>query len=153
VRTICREAVESAGDDGGEGRDDEQEGQVRENDEQLLGTRPDVVRNDGADRLPPVPNRRKKGPEIMHGPEEYTPEEYPQQNRKPAENSGLNGAVNRACARDGRKVVPQKDGGFCRNIVLSVVNFVGRGFPLWVYPPLLCQPGPVCNVAYDQHNN
>ena len=61
----------------------------------------------------------------MDAAKENTADQDPEQDRDPAEDSGLYGAVDRACARDRRKVMAQQDRRLGGNVVHSVLQFVG----------------------------
>ena len=86
----------------------------------------------------------------MHAAEEDTADEYPQCNRYPAENCGLNRSVYRACAGDGGEVVSHKDRRFCGDIVHAVFHSVCRGLLTGIDSPFLCQPSAVEDVTNDE---
>ena len=79
------EAVEGAGHDRGESGDNQDQGQIREDDEQLLCTLTDIGGNHLADRLAFVADRGKERTEIVHRTEEDASDQDPQHNRDPAE--------------------------------------------------------------------
>ena len=89
----------------------------------------------------------------MHTTEEDTADEHPQQHRNPAENSGLNRAVDRACARDGGEVVTHQNRGLCRAVVHAVFQLVSRSRAGRVDAPLFGQPSAVENVAQGENDN
>ena len=95
----------------------------------------------------------EQGAEVMHGTEEDTTEDAPQENRHPAEDCSLDRSVNRACAGDGGEMVTHQDSRVGRNEVLAVVAGVGRGFTVGIYAPLLCQPAAVEHVAESKQYN
>ena len=144
--------LERTGNDGGEARDDEDEHQQREDDEELVGLGADVVLYDLADGAAAVTDGREQSAEVVHGAEEDTADDDPEENGQPAEHSRLDGAVDGAGAGDGREVVAHQDGGVGRDKVL-VVEFGVRGSrTVGVHAPLLGKPGAVEYVAQAQKN-
>ena len=87
---------------------------------------------------------------VMHGTEEDTTDDNPQENGNPAENCGLDRSVNGACASDGREMVAHQNGGVCRNKVLSVVTGVCRGLVGGINTPLLGKEATIEDVATGQ---
>ena len=143
---------EGASDDGGEARNDEDEDQQREDDEELIGLGADVVLDDLADGAAAVTDGREERAEVVHGAEEDTADDDPQEHGQPAEHSRLDGAVYRTGAGDGREVVAHQDGGVSRDKVLVVEFGVRGGRTVGVHAPLLGQPGAVEYVAQAQKN-
>ena len=89
----------------------------------------------------------------MHTTEEDAADEHPQQHRNPAENSGLDRAVDRAGARDGGEVVAHQDRGLCGAVVHAVFQLVSRGRAGRVDAPLFGQPSAIENVAQGENDN
>ena len=145
--------LEGVGNDGCEGSHHQNQGQIRENDKQLLSLGADGIADDLADRLALVTNGSEQSTEVMHATEEDTADEHPQHHGHPAEHSGLDGAVDGACAGDGREVMAHQHGALGGTIVLAVFQFMSRGNTAVIDAPLLGKPAAIENVAYDQHNN
>ena len=73
-----------------------------------------------------VAHRHEQGAEILHGTDEDTADQNPQQHRHPAEQGRLNGAVDGAGARDGREVVTQQNGRFCCHVINAIFHLNSR---------------------------
>ena len=132
---------------------DQDQGQVREDEEQALGLLADAGLDNGADGLAVIADRGKQRAVVMHTTEEDAADENPQQHRDPTENSGLDRAVDRAGARDGGEVVAHKDRGLCGAVVHAVFQLVSRGRAGRVDAPLFGQPSAVENVAQGENDN
>ena len=145
--------LERVGNDGRERGHDQDQGQVREDEEQALCLLADTALNNGADGLAVVADRCKQCAEVMHTAEEDTADEDPQQHRDPAENSGLNRTVDRAGTRDGGEVVSHQDRGFCGAVVHTVFQLVSRGGTGRVDTPLFGQPSTVEHIAQGENDN
>ena len=145
--------LERVGNDGRERGHDQDQGQVREDEEQALGLLADAGLDNGADGLAVIADRGKQRAVVMHTTEEDAADEDPQQHRDPAENSGLDRAVDRAGARDGGEVVAHQDRGLCRAVVHAVFQLVSRGRAGRVDAPLFGQPSAVENVAQGENDN
>ena len=89
----------------------------------------------------------------MHGTEEDTTEDAPQENRHPAEDCSLDRSVNRACAGDGGEMVTHQDSRVGGDEVLAIIAGVGRSFAIGIYAPLLGQPAAVEHVAESKQND
>ena len=140
VRAVGREAVEGAGHDGGKGRDDEQQRKVGEHDEQALGAHADVLGDDFAYGFALVADGGEEGAVVMHGAEEDAADNDPQKAGQPAEEGGLDGAVDGACARDGRKMMAEEYGRLGGHVVHAVLHGDGRRRPAVIHAPLFGKP-------------
>ena len=109
--------LEGVGNDRCKGSHHQDQGQIRENDEQFLSLGADGVANDLADRLALVANGSEQGTEVMHAAEEDAADEHPQHHGHPAEHSGLNGAVDGAGTGDGREVMSHQHGGLGLSLI------------------------------------
>ena len=147
------EAVEGAGHDGGEGGHHQHQGQVREDQEELLGPLADVDGHHLAQGLALVADGGEQGAVVMDGAEEDAADEHPQHHGHPAEDGRLNGAVNGAGAGDGGKVVSHQDRGFGRDVVHAILQLMSWSDLGVVHPPLLGKPAAVENVSHDQDGN
>ena len=145
--------LERIGNDGRERGHDQDQGQVREDEEQALGLLADAGLDNGADGLAVIADRGKQRAVVMHTTEEDAADEHPQQHRNPAENSGLDRAVDRAGARDGGEVVTHQNRGLCRAVVHAVFQLVSRRRAGRVDAPLFGQPSAVENVAQGENDN
>ena len=145
--------LEGVGHDGGKGSHHQDQGQVCEDDEQLLGPGADGVADDLADGFALMANGGEQGAEIMDAAEEDAADQDPQHNGNPAEHSGLDGAVDGACAGDRGKVMAHQNGSLGGTVVLTVLQLMGRGDAGVIHAPLLGQPAAVENISYDQHGN
>ena len=143
--------LEGVGHDGGEGRHHQDQRQVREGDEQLLGLCADSVADDLTDGLTLVADGGEQCAVVMHAAEEDTADEHPQHHGHPAEHRGLDRAVDRACACDRGEMVAHQHGGFGGAVVLAVLQLMSGGDAGVIHTPLLGQPAAVENIAYDQH--
>ena len=151
--TVHIGGLERIGNDGRERGHDQDQGQVREDEEQALGLLADAGLNNGADGLTVIANGCKQCAVVMHTAEEDAADEDPQQHRDPAEHSGLDRAVDRAGARDGGEVMSHQDRGLCGAVVHAVFQLVSRGRAGRVDAPLLGQPSAVENVAQGENDN
>ena len=145
--------LERIGNDGRERGHDQDQGQVREDEEQALGLLADAGLDNGADGLAVIADRGKQRAVVMHTAEEDAADEHPQQHRDPAENSGLNRTVDRAGTRDGGEVVSHQDRGFCGAVVHTVFQLVSRGGTGRVDTPLFGQPSAVEHIAQGENDN
>ena len=151
--TIHIGGLERVGNDGRERGHDQDQGQVREDEEQALGLLADAGLDNGADGLAVIADRGKQRAVVMHTTEEDAADENPQQHRNPAENSGLDRAVDRAGTRDGGEVVTHQNRGLCRAVVHAVFQLVSRRRAGRVDAPLFGQPSAVENVAQGENDN
>lgn len=101
MRPAGVKAVERTRHDGGEGRHDQQQRQIGEDQEQTLRPNPDVLGNNFTDGSALVPDGGDERAVVMHGAEKDAADENPQQTGQPAEKGRLNGAVDRSRASDG----------------------------------------------------
>ena len=145
--------LEGVGNDGCESGHHQDQGQIGEDDKQLLGLGADGIADDFADGLALMPDGCEQGAEIVDAAEEDTTDEHPQHHGHPAEHSGLDGAVDGACAGDGREVMAHQHGGLSGTIILAVFQFMSRGNTAVIDAPLLGKPAAIENVTYDQHND
>ena len=129
------------------------QGQIRERQEQLLCTAADALCDDLTDRLSFIADRCKQRTEIVNCSKEDTTDQYPEHNRHPTKYSRLNRPVDRTCACDGGKMVTHQHRGLCRYIVISVFQFMCRCGSFRVNSPLLCQPSAVEDVAKHKNHN
>ncbi len=142
-----------SGNDRREGGDNQNQNGQREDDEEALGLDAHGVLHDLADGTAVVTDGGEQGAEVVHGTEEDTTEDAPQENGDPAENGSLDRSVNGACASDGGEMVTHQDSRVGGDKVLAVIAGVGRGLAIGVYSPLLCQPAAVENVAESKHHD
>ena len=142
-----------AGNNGGEGCNNENQNEQCEDREEDLCTLAHAVLDDFADRAAVVADGSEQSTKVMHCAEEDAAEDAPEEYRNPAENSCLDRSVDRACACDGREMVAHQNGRVGRNEVLSVVAGVCRGLFVGVNTPLLCKPGAIENIAADQQSD
>ena len=135
----------------GEDRDDEEERKYRKYKEEFLRLVAYPVVDDLADRLSVVAHRGHDRAEVMRAAEEYGAEDAPYDSREPAEHRGRRYRPDDgASARDGRKVVPEHDGGVRRTVVHAVVETL-RGRDVMVVEVVdLRHKAPVENVAEYQ---
>ena len=143
-------SLEGVGHDGGEGRHHQDQGQIGEDDEQLLSLGADSVADDLADGLTLMADGGEQRTEVMDAAEEDTADQDPQHHRDPAKHSGLDGAVDGAGAGDGGKVMAHQYGSLGRAVILTVLHGMSRRRTGVVHAPLLGQPTAVENIAYDQ---
>ena len=143
--------LEGVGHDGGEGRHHQDQGQVSEHDEQLLGLGADGVADDLTDGLALVADGGKQGAEVMYAAEEDAADQDPQHHGHPAEHSGLNGAVDGTGTGDGGEVMAHQHGSLGGAVVLAVFHGMSRSRTGVIHTPLLGQPTAVENIAYDQN--
>lgn len=101
---VCQVYGEGVGNDGRERGNNQDQGQVSKDAEQLLRSIVDVFGDNRCDGLALVAQRREQGAEVMHSAEEDAANQYPQQNGNPAKYGSLNGAVDGACASNRGKV-------------------------------------------------
>ena len=152
-RAVSIEANKGAGHDGGEGGHHQDQGQIREDQEQLLGAVADVHSDNLTDGLALVADRSEQSAVVMDSAEEDTADQDPQHHGHPAKDSGLDGTVDGAGAGDGGKVVTHQNRSLGGDVVHTVLQFVGRGDLGVVNTPLLGKPSAVEHVAYDQNDN
>ena len=144
---------ESADHDGAESGNHQQQGQIGEHQEQLLAPAADVDLDDVADGLALMTDGGEQSGEVVGGADEDAADQDPQQNGDPAEDSGLNGAVDGAGACDGGEVVAQQDGRLSGDVVIAVGHGVSGGLSGRIDAPLLSQPSAVEQIAADQHDD
>ena len=144
-------SLEGVGHDGGESGNHQDQGQVSEHDEQLLGLGADGVTDDLTDGLALVADGSEQGAEVMDAAEEDTADQDPQHDGDPAEDSGLDGAVDGAGAGDRGKVMAHQHGSLGGTIVLTIFQLMSRSRTGVIHTPLLGQPAAVENVTYDQN--
>lgn len=141
---------ERVGNDGGKCGNDQQQRQIREDAEQLLRRVVDVLGNNNGQRLALMAQRREQAAEVVHSAEEDAADEHPQKHGHPAEHGRLDGAVDGACAGDGREMVAQHHVGRRGHVVYAVFQLMGRSRALRVNSPLLGKPATVAHIADDQ---
>ena len=93
------EGIEGACNHIGKSCDDKKRKQPAKQQEQLAAEAADVFFNDQADGLAFVLHAGIQRAEVRDGAEENAAQQQPQQHRQPAESGSLNGAGDRACAR------------------------------------------------------
>lgn len=104
------DSAEGGSHDGCKGRHHQDQSQIRENNEKLLGPFGHIGGNDFANGLPVVPDRGKEGAEVMDAAEENAAHQHPQGHRQPAEHGCPNGTCNRTCAGNGGEWCPMSTG-------------------------------------------
>ena len=147
------EAVEGAGHDVHEGGHHQDGEEPAEEQEELLTRLADVGLNDIADGAPLVLHRGVHGGEVLDGAEEDAAQQDPQQHRHPAEDRGLDGAVDGGGAGDGGELVAEDHVGVRRNIVHAVLQLVGRRLGLGVDAPGPGQIAAVDEIGRQQYDN
>ena len=148
--------AEGAGHDGRESGHDQNQGQIRENDEQALGAQGHVGGDDLADGLAAVADRGEQRAEVMHAAEENTADQDPQRAGQPAEAKarGADGAGDGARAGDGGEVVAHQDGSLCGDIVHAVLHGMCGGLLFALTDtPLLAQPAAIEDIAAQQYSD
>ena len=141
---------ERVGNDGGKCGNDQQQRQIREDAEQLLRRAVDILGNNNGQRLALMAQRREQAAEVVHSAEEDAADEHPQKHGHPAEHGRLDGAVDGACAGDGREMVAQHHVGRRGHVVNAVFQLMGWSRALRVNSPLLGKPATVAHIADDQ---
>jgi len=134
---------EGAGHDGGEGSDDQDKNQQREDHEQLLSLGAHAVADNFRYGQAAVADGSEQRAEVVHGAEEDAADDNPEQDRQPAEHCSLDRSVNGACAGYGREMVSHQNRGMGGDIVLAVVVRMGRCFTVGVHAPLFGQPAAI----------
>ena len=130
------------------------QGQVREDDEQLLCALAHVRGNNLTDGLSFIADRSKQRAEVMDAAEENTANQNPEGYGQPSEHRCTDGSGNRACACDGGKMMAHQNRSFCRNVVYAVLHGMSRCLSFAVtYAPLLAQPSAVADITYNQDCN
>ena len=150
ARGIGHEAVEGARHDGGEGPHHQHQGQEGKDDEQALGPQTDAAGDDLADGAALVAQGGEQGAEVMHAAEEDAADDHPDETGQPAEDGGLDGAVDGPGPGDGRKMVAQHHRSFGGHVVHAVAELVGRRGTGRIDAPDLFQPGAVDEIAQPQ---
>ena len=118
---VCQVYGEGAGNDGRERGNNQDQGQVSKDAEELLCGIVDVLGDNRCDGLALVAQGCEQSAKVMYSAEEDAANQHPQQNGNPAKYSSLNGAV---------------DGASARSLFLILTK-----------SPLLCQPSAVQHVA------
>ena len=144
---VCQVNGEGVGNDRSEGGNNQDQGQVSKDAEQLLCGIVDVFGDNRCDGLALMAQGCEQSAEVVHSAEEDTANQYPQQNGNPAKYGSLNGAVDGASASNRGKVVAKQDVGLGGHVVYAVVHFLRGGRATGVNTPLLCQPSAVQHVA------
>ncbi len=96
--TIIIDRTKGIGYDGCKGSNDENQGEIGENDKELLGSLTHIGGNDFPDGLAVMTDRGKEGAEVMNAAEENAAYQYPESYREPAEHGSTDRSRNRACA-------------------------------------------------------
>ena len=97
--------------------------------------------------------RGKQGTKVVHGAEEDTADENPQEHRHPAEDGSLDGAVDGTGAGNGREVVAEHHVGLGGHVVGAVLKSMRRGDVAVVETPLLREPSAVGDIAHDEDDD
>lgn len=80
-------------------------------------------------------DRSEECAEIVNCAEEDAADEHPEHDWHPAEDRRLDRAVDGACACDRREVMAEHYIRSCRNVILAVLQFMGRCLSLRVNAP------------------
>ena len=151
--TLGIEAFERAGNHIRECRNHQDAEQPAECQKELLADLADVTFDDVTDRASLVLHGGVHGNEVLHRAEENAADENPQQHRHPAKDSGLNGAVDGACTRNGCKLMAKNHVGIGRLIVNAVLQVIGRCLGVRVNAPGLGEPSAVEQISAAQYHN
>ena len=152
--TIHILGCEGTGNDGRESGNDQDQGQVREDDEQALCPQGHIGGDDFADGLAAVTDGGKQGTEVMDAAEEDAADQDPQNAGQPAEHSSGDGAGNGTGAGDGGEMMAHQNRGLCGDVVNAVLHGVcGGGIGVFTYAPLLAQVAAIEDIAAEQNGN
>ena len=124
--------------------------QPAEQQEQLAAELADVLFDQHAHGLAVVLDGSIQRAEVGHSAEEDAAEQHPQQHRQPAERGGLDRAGDRACARDGGKLMAEDGPAVGGDKVLAVVILDGGRLRLGVDAPGLGEPAAIECVGGDE---
>ena len=156
-RGICQdggirrgEGIEGSGDHIGKGCDDKKRKQPAEQQEQLAAEAANVFFNDEAHGLAFVLHAGIQRAEVRDCAEENAAQQQPQQHRQPAESGCLNGAGDRARARNGAELVTEHSPTVCRNVIFAVVFQNGRRFGSGINAPFFGNPTPVKGIGQNE---
>lgn len=142
--------VERARDHVGKGRNDDQAEQPAEQQKQLPAQLADVFFNEHTHGLAFVLDGGIQCAKVRHSTEEHAADQHPQQHRQPAERGGLNGAGDRACSRDGGKLMAEDRPAVGGDVILAVVVLNGGGLRFGVDAPFLSQPAAIERIGGDK---
>ena len=142
--------VERASNHIGKGRNDDQAEQPAEQQKQLPAQLADVFFNEHTHGLAFVLDGGIQCAKVCHSAEEHAADQHPQQHRQPAERGGLNGAGDRACARDGGKLMAEDRPAVGGDVILAVVVLNGGCLRFGVDAPFLSQPAAIERIGGDK---
>ena len=142
--------VERAGNHIGKRRNDDQAEQPAEQQKQLAAKLADVFFNKHTHGLAFVLDGGVQRAKVRHSTEEGAADQHPQQHRQPAEGGSLNGTGDRACARDGGKLMAEDRPAVGGNVILAVVIFDGGRLRFGVDAPFLGQPAAIERIGGDK---
>ena len=142
--------TEGGSDDGAEGCDDQNQGQVGEYQEEALCLLSHGIGNNFADGVTLVPKGSKQGAEVMNAAHEDASEENPEEDGHPAENGRLNRSVDGAGAGNRGEVVAHQDRSLGGNVVHVIFHFNSGSLLFLIDAPLLGQPAAVEDVSGSQ---
>lgn len=143
----CREAIKGIGHDVAESSDHKDREEPAKEQEQLTTGTTDVFFDDGTHGLAAALHRSVKGREVLNATKEDGADQHPKQGRKPTEHSGDNRTRDGAGTGDGGKLVSKHTPAIGRRVVLTVVEYLGRGFCIGVDTPRLFKPSRINAVA------
>ncbi|MPM20344.1 hypothetical protein SDC9_66773 [bioreactor metagenome] len=145
------EPVEGAGDDVGEGCNHQNGEEPDEEQKETFSQFPDIQLDDVTDGASLIANRGEDGAEILNRTDENTSNEDPKQDGNPAEDGGLDRAVDWSCSSNRSELVAEYhlSGGWY--IVYSIFHFQGRGFALGINTPLFGQIASIDQVRSYKH--
>ena len=150
---VLGEAVERVRDDVGKGCDDEQREEPAKQQEEATPRLADVLLNEHAHRAPFVAHRRIERTEILHRAKEDAADEQPEERRKPAEHGGDDGARDRACARDGGKLMRKDGEARGRRVVLPILESLRRRRSGFIDAPRFHEPPTIEGVGGEKDND
>ena len=150
--TVSTVGIEGAGHHVGKGGNHDAAEQPAEQQEQLAAGLADVLLDQQAHGFAVVLDGSVQSAEVSDSAEEDAADQHPQQDRQPAEGSGLNGTGNRAGTGNGGKLVCKHRPAVGGNIILAILQPHSRSFGVGVNTPGLGEPTTVSGVRTYQND-
>ena len=144
------EGVEGAGDHVCEGSNDDAAEQPAEQQEQLAAGLADVLLDQQAHGFTVVLDGSVQSAEVSDSAEKDAADQYPEQNRQPAEGSSLNSTGDRAGTCDRRELVCKHSPAVGGNVVFAILQPHSGSFGVGVDTPGLGEPATVSCVRTYQ---